>query len=278
MSSFASVKGPSITVRLLPEYLTRQPFELGFKPEASSRTPAFCSSSWYFCISDISFSEGMTPASESFVALTIIMNRIAISPLFGGGTSGRFGRIESLALTVRRARPGEIDTLNELFLIVDSLVGGGPEIAIDRRSNRGIPHALGHEDAGHVLPGVGIPRRAIAAVPAVGSDRARQIVAPGDNGHAEAPAAVVPETGEEIGSRLLFRADVVGRHQLDRRSREDALAAVHALGEHHPAESEEVVDRRDEAARARLEHGGRAKRPPRASSKSTVLPGAKSVW
>src|SRR6266571_4206680 len=79
MSSFASAKGPSITVRFAPEYLTRQPFELGFKPEASSSTPAFCSSSWYFCISDISFLEGITPASESFVAFTIIMNRMLFS-------------------------------------------------------------------------------------------------------------------------------------------------------------------------------------------------------
>ena len=29
MSSFVSEKGPSITVRLLPENLTRAPFELG---------------------------------------------------------------------------------------------------------------------------------------------------------------------------------------------------------------------------------------------------------
>src|SRR5256885_19200 len=90
MSSFASAKGPSIPVRFAPEYLTRQPFELGFNPEASSSTPAFCSSSWYFCISDISFSEGITPASESFVALTIIMNRMLFSN--------------------RRTRPREIDT------------------------------------------------------------------------------------------------------------------------------------------------------------------------
>src|SRR5258707_3748417 len=79
MSSFDSAKGPSITVRFVPEYLTRQPFELAFRPEASSRTPAFCSSSWYFCISEMSFSEGITPASESFVALTIIMNRMVFS-------------------------------------------------------------------------------------------------------------------------------------------------------------------------------------------------------
>src|SRR6266849_2699250 len=163
MSSFASVKGPSTTVRLLPEYLTRQPFELGFKPDASSSTPAFCSSSWYFCISDISLSEGMTPASESFVALTIIMNRIVFSVELGAGPPDGSGRKKSLALTVRRTKPCEIDSLNELFLVVDRLVGGGPEIAIDRRCDRRIPDALGHEDAGHVLPGVGVPRCPVTA-------------------------------------------------------------------------------------------------------------------
>src|SRR5712691_7764915 len=107
MSSFASAKGPSITVRFAPEYLTRQPFELGFKPEASSSTPAFCSSSWYFCISIMSFSEGITPVSESFVALTIIMNRMLFSDVFGSRGSGR---MKGLALTVRRTRPSGIDT------------------------------------------------------------------------------------------------------------------------------------------------------------------------
>src|SRR5712692_2136013 len=132
MSSFASVKGPSITVRLFPEYLTRQPLELAWSPEASSSTPALCSSSWYFAISPMSFSEGITPASESWVALTIIMNRMVFSIWLGAGPPGGFGRIQSLVLTVRRTELGEIDTPSHLFLIVDSLVGGGPEIAIDR--------------------------------------------------------------------------------------------------------------------------------------------------
>src|SRR5437899_839166 len=255
MSSFASAKGPSITVRFVPEYFTRQPLELAWSPEASSSTPAFCSSSWYFCISAMSFSGGITPASEFFVALTIIMNRMLFSNQLGAGPPDGSGRKESLALTLRRTRLREIDSLNELLLVVDRLVGGGPEIAIDRGGDRRIPDALGHEDSGDVLPGVGVPGRAVAAVPAVGPDRAREVVAPRDDGHAEAPAAVVPETGKEIGRRFLFRGDVVGRHQLDRGPREDALAPVHALREHHPAEREEVVDRRDDAARSRLEDG-----------------------
>src|SRR5471030_2153957 len=58
----------------------RQPFELGLSPEASTSTPVFTSSSWYFCIVARSFSPGMAPASESWVALTMIMNRIVLSP------------------------------------------------------------------------------------------------------------------------------------------------------------------------------------------------------
>src|SRR6266704_3626005 len=146
MSSLASVKGPSITVRLLPEYLTRQPSELGFRPEASSRTPAFCSSSWYFCISEMSFSEGITPASESLVALTIIMNRIVFSVELGAGPRDGSAGWKASLLPVRRTRLCEIDRLNELLLVVDRLVDGGPEIAIDRGGDRRIPDALGHED------------------------------------------------------------------------------------------------------------------------------------
>ena len=40
MSSLASVKGPSTTVRDLPENLTRAPLELGWSPSRASRTPA----------------------------------------------------------------------------------------------------------------------------------------------------------------------------------------------------------------------------------------------
>src|SRR5438105_8369013 len=123
MISFASAKGPSITMRFAPEYLTRQPLELGFKPEASSRTPAFCRSSWYFCISEMSFSGGITPDSVSFVALTMIMNRIVFSVV--GRAPGRFRPDESLALPVRRTRPSEIDTPRVLNLRLAFLLRGG---------------------------------------------------------------------------------------------------------------------------------------------------------
>src|SRR5713101_5506998 len=80
MSSFASVKGPSTRVRFGPAYLMRQPFALAWSPEASSSTPAFCRSSWYFAISASIVSCGITPASESGVAFTMIMNRMVLSP------------------------------------------------------------------------------------------------------------------------------------------------------------------------------------------------------
>src|SRR5688572_32894555 len=79
ISSFASVNGPSTTVRLLPEYLMRAPFELGLRPDASSSTPAFTSSSLYFAISARTFSSGIAPASDSRLAFTIIMNRMSVS-------------------------------------------------------------------------------------------------------------------------------------------------------------------------------------------------------
>src|SRR5262245_18834587 len=98
MSSFDSVNGPSRTARLSPWYSMRQPFELACRPEASSSTPAFASSSWYAAISAKPASCGMTPASESFVALTMIMNRMVLTPLVRVGVS--------LYWHVERGRPG----------------------------------------------------------------------------------------------------------------------------------------------------------------------------
>jgi len=76
ISSFVSANGPSTTVRLPRENLTRAPFELGCSPSPASITPAFTSSSLNFPISVNSLSLGMTPASEFRVALTITMKRI----------------------------------------------------------------------------------------------------------------------------------------------------------------------------------------------------------
>ena len=71
INSLVSAKGPSITVRFCPENRTRLPFELGWSPSPASITPAFTSSSLNFPISARSFCFGMTPASESLLALTI---------------------------------------------------------------------------------------------------------------------------------------------------------------------------------------------------------------
>src|SRR5436309_13506309 len=81
MSSLASAKGPSTTVRLPPAYLIRHPSDVGCSPLASSRTPAFASSSWNVAISATISSLGMAPASLSSLPLTMIMNRILVPPL-----------------------------------------------------------------------------------------------------------------------------------------------------------------------------------------------------
>src|SRR5439155_21743900 len=108
-------------VRFAPENLTRAPFELGCSPSPASITPAFTSSSLYFPIAARSFSSGITPASESLLALTMIMNRIVFSVGLEAGSPDGVDRMKTLALTVRRTRPGEIDSLNELLSAVDRL-------------------------------------------------------------------------------------------------------------------------------------------------------------
>src|SRR5213075_2863577 len=98
ISSLVSAKGPSMTVRLVPENLTRAPLELGWSPSPASITPAFTSSSLYFPIAVRSSVLGITPASLSLLALTITMNLIVGSPCgfrFGElGSPGHFGRLQ----------------------------------------------------------------------------------------------------------------------------------------------------------------------------------------
>src|SRR5262249_18693256 len=84
ISSLLSVNGPSTMARFPPENLTRNPLELGRNPDRSRSTPAFISSSLYLAIADNNSSLGMTPASDSSLALTIIMNRMVFSPYPGG--------------------------------------------------------------------------------------------------------------------------------------------------------------------------------------------------
>src|SRR5439155_7874739 len=114
ISSFASVKGPSVTMRFAPENLTRAPFELGWSPSPASSTPAFASSSLNFPISVSSFVSGRTPASEFLSALTSTMNRIVVSPS-GFGLRGGLSRTVSIGVEPslckeRRTRVRPIDT------------------------------------------------------------------------------------------------------------------------------------------------------------------------
>src|SRR2546428_6195861 len=82
-----------MTVRLLPEYRTRTPFELGWSPSPERITPDFSPSSKNAPIAARSFSSGRTPASVSLSALSRPMNRIVPGFRAGGG-----GRAELLFL------------------------------------------------------------------------------------------------------------------------------------------------------------------------------------
>ena len=79
MSSFVSANGPSMTVLCVPENFTRFPFEVGCSPSPARNTPAFESCSLYLPISVRSFRSGMTPASDSLLALTMTMNLMSLS-------------------------------------------------------------------------------------------------------------------------------------------------------------------------------------------------------
>src|SRR5437870_2154842 len=118
MSSFVSVKGPSIMVRLPPENLMRVPLELGWRPAASRRTPAFISSSLYLPMADRSSSLGILPASESLLAFTIIMNRMVLSPC-GSDSELALGRFQPRARPRpiwQRTKGCQIDTTERPFL------------------------------------------------------------------------------------------------------------------------------------------------------------------
>src|SRR3954469_20767302 len=92
-SSRVSAKGPSMTVRLSPSKATRLPCDDGFRPSPASMTPALTSSSLNLPMASRSSVEGMTPASESFVAFTRTITRIVLSPLsHEGRLSRRLGR------------------------------------------------------------------------------------------------------------------------------------------------------------------------------------------
>src|SRR5262245_62129250 len=62
----------------------RAPLALDWSPAPSTMTPAFTSSSLNFAIAPSISSEGILPASESLLALTITMKRIVFSFRFRG--------------------------------------------------------------------------------------------------------------------------------------------------------------------------------------------------
>src|ERR1700683_3843836 len=93
-SSLVSVKGPSTTVRDLPENLTRAPLELGWRATMASTMPDLLSSSMYLAISAKSCGSGRAPSfSDSAVALTITMNRIT-SPFVLDHICSLYGCVE----------------------------------------------------------------------------------------------------------------------------------------------------------------------------------------
>jgi hypothetical protein len=74
------VNGPSVIVRFFPEYSMRAPFDVGCKPDRSSSTPAFASSSLYLPIVASISSSGMAPPSVTSFPLTNNMNRMVGPP------------------------------------------------------------------------------------------------------------------------------------------------------------------------------------------------------
>src|ERR1043165_4364199 len=82
MSSLVSANGPSVSWWVLPTTRRRLPWLLGYRPPASSRTPAFTISSLNRIISMMAFCSGGTPASEALVALISTRNFIVGLLLF----------------------------------------------------------------------------------------------------------------------------------------------------------------------------------------------------
>src|SRR5205807_6943860 len=78
-TSFASVKGPSVTVTFPLELRTRAPSALGRQPSVANSQPALKPSSTSLPILAISSCEGGTPRSAD---LYILRNRMIVSPRF----------------------------------------------------------------------------------------------------------------------------------------------------------------------------------------------------
>src|SRR5436309_266375 len=76
--------------------------------------------------------------------------------------------------------------------------------------------ALRHEDTDHVLARVHVQRGAERTVPAEASGHAGNIIPPGHDRKAQAPATRFPEVFEERRGRLLLGRQVISSHELHR--------------------------------------------------------------
>src|SRR6267154_2318750 len=283
MSSFASAKGPSITARFAPTYLTRQPLELGWSPEASSSTPAFCSSSWYFAMSAMSFSEGIAPASESFVALTIIMNRIVISPCgrepglrtvsagwktslqsttngplrnrHGGRSRPLRSRSGGRQIAIRPAKgrksKRDADGADSYRERTDVKPGVGAEAVEDPAAHRGTER---HSEAGH--HGRGAEHRAEDALPEVFARKDRV-----ERHHAAVGEAERGGDGVEL-AQPRGENERARRDRLDDEPGDEHALHAEAVGEHaereaatEPGEALDAVDRDRGERREAAGHG-----------------------
>src|SRR5690349_11180180 len=99
MTSFASAKGPSVTLGFPPANDTRAPIEGGWRPSSASSTPAFCSSSLYFIIAATALASGMVPGAAVSYPLGIIsiMNRI-VTPPSGFAFGARLRRLRPMRI------------------------------------------------------------------------------------------------------------------------------------------------------------------------------------
>src|SRR4030088_1158673 len=102
--SLVPLKGPLVTVRSLPQYLMRAPFELGCRPSPASMTPAFTISSLNLPMAVSNSVLGMTPASLFLSAFTITMNRIVTLHLISIRQDGCEPGVVNKTNAVLRAR------------------------------------------------------------------------------------------------------------------------------------------------------------------------------
>src|SRR4030081_3048942 len=97
----------------------RLPFELGWSPSPASITPAFTSFSLKFPISVRIFSPGITPASESLLALTKTITRICnnlLLQIFGAGLPDIVDRL-SIASSTYMSNERQLDRQAPSFFL-----------------------------------------------------------------------------------------------------------------------------------------------------------------